>query len=208
MKKTIFILAAAAAMAVALTSCNGNGNDASNNVSMSETDVVLNNIMSRKSVRKFSSDTVPADVVDAILKAGMAAPTAMNRQPWAIGVVNDKALLQKMSEKLPYSRLETAPVAFVICGDMTKTPEGESRDFWVVDCSLMAENMLLAAHAYGLGAVFTGAWPTKERGEIVAESLNIPENYVVLGVIPMGYPAENPDAKDKWNPDAVHYNVW
>lgn len=171
-------------------------------------DIAVENIMTRKSVRKFLDEPIPKDVLESVLKAGMAAPSAMNRQPWAIGVIDDKSILEKMSEKLPYGRLETAQVAIVICGDLNKSPEGEAQDFWVVDCSMMAENILLAAHAHGLGAVFTGAWPTKERGEIVKEFLSIPDNYVVLGVIPMGYPAENPEPKDKWNPDAVHYNVW
>ena len=123
-------------------------------------------------------------------------------------VVNDKEILNGLSAMLPYGRLETAPVAIIVCGDMSKTLEGDARDFWVVDCSMMAENILLAAHAHGLGAVFTGAWPTKERGDKVKEYLGMPENYEVLGVIPMGYPAENPEPKDKWNPDAVHYNSW
>ena len=171
-------------------------------------DMVKENIMSRKSVRKFLDEPVPNDVLESVLKAGMAAPSAMNRQPWAIEVVNDKEILNGLSAMLPYGRLETAPVAIIVCGDMSKTLEGDARDFWVVDCSMMAENILLAAHAHGLGAVFTGAWPTKERGDKVKEYLGMPENYEVLGVIPMGYPAENPEPKDKWNPDAVHYNSW
>lgn len=207
------IYVTAASVAAMFTSCNSsadnetNANDNSIEI-VTVADMVKENIMTRKSVRKFLDEPVPNDVLESVLKAGMAAPSAMNRQPWAIGVIDDKSILEKMSEKLPYGRLETAPVAIVICGDLNKSPEGEAQDFWVVDCSMMAENILLAAHAHGLGAVFTGAWPTKERGEIVKEFLSIPDNYVVLGVIPMGYPAENPEPKDKWNPDAVHYNVW
>ena len=203
----------AASVAAMFASCSSsadnetNANDNSIEI-VTVADMVKENIMSRKSVRKFLDEPVPNDVLESVLKAGMAAPSAMNRQPWAIEVVNDKEILNGLSAMLPYGRLETAPVAIIVCGDMSKTLEGNARDFWVVDCSMMAENILLAAHAHGLGAVFTGAWPTKERGDKVKEYLGMPENYEVLGVIPMGYPAENPEPKDKWNPDAVHYNVW
>ena len=207
------IYVTAASVAAMFASCSSsadnetNANDNSIEI-VTVADMVKENIMSRKSVRKFLDEPVPNDVLESVLKAGMAAPSAMNRQPWAIEVVNDKEILNGLSAMLPYGRLETAPVAIIVCGDMSKTLEGDARDFWVIDCSMMAENILLAAHSHGLGAVFTGAWPTKERGDKVKEYLGMPENYEVLGVIPMGYPAENPEPKDKWNPDAVHYNVW
>ena len=211
LRNLIYVMAASVAAMFASCSSSAdnetNANDNSIEI-VTVADMVKENIMSRKSVRKFLDEPVPNDVLESVLKAGMAAPSAMNRQPWAIEVVNDKEILNGLSAMLPYGRLETAPVAIIVCGDMSKTLEGDAREFWVVDCSMMAENILLAAHANGLGAVFTGAWPTKERGDKVKEYLGVPENYEVLGVIPMGYPAENPEPKDKWNPDAVHYNVW
>lgn len=211
LRNLIYVMAASVAAMFASCSSSAdnetNANDNSIEI-VTVADMVKENIMSRKSVRKFLDEPVPNDVLESVLKAGMAAPSAMNRQPWAIEVVNDKEILNGLSAMLPYGRLETAPVAIIVCGDMSKTLEGDAREFWVVDCSMMAENILLAAHANGLGAVFTGAWPTKERGDKVKEYLGMPENYEVLGVIPMGYPAENPEPKDKWNPDAVHYNVW
>ncbi len=171
-------------------------------------DLVIENIMSRRSIRQFTSDTIPSAQIEKILRAGFAAPTAMNRQPWTIEVVNDTTLLRQMATELPYGRLETAAVAFIVLGDMERTLEGDGRDFWVVDCSLMAENMMLAANAMGIGSCFTGVWPGKERADIIRKYLNIPSKYEVLGMIPMGYPAENPDVKDKWRPEAVHYNQW
>lgn len=211
LRNLIYVMAASVAAMFASCSSSAdnetNANDNSIEI-VTVADMVKENIMSRKSVRKFLDEPIPKDVLESVLKAGMAAPSAMNRQPWAIEVVNDKEILNGLSAMLPYGRLETAPVAIIVCGDMSKTLEGDARDFWVVDCSMMAENILLAAHSHGLGAVFTGAWPTKERGDKVKEYLGMPENYEVLGVIPMGYPAENPEPKDKWNPDAIHYNVW
>ncbi|MCQ2360353.1 MAG: nitroreductase family protein [Paludibacteraceae bacterium] len=171
-------------------------------------DLVIENIMSRRSIRQFTNDTIPAAQIEKILRAGFAAPTAMNRQPWAIEVVNDTTLLRQMSTELPYGRLETAAVAFIVLGDMERTIDGDGRDFWVVDCSLMAENMMLAANAMGIGSCFTGVWPGTDRADIIRKHLNIPSKYEVLGMIPMGYPAENPDVKDKWRAEAVHYNAW
>ncbi len=211
LRNLIYVMTASVAAMFASCSSSAdnetNANDNSIEI-VTVADMVKENIMSRKSVRKFLDEPIPKDVLESVLKSGMAAPSAMNRQPWAIEVVNDKEILNGLSAMLPYGRLETAPVAIIVCGDMSKTLEGNARDFWVVDCSMMAENILLAAHAHGLGAVFTDAWPTKERGDKVKEYLGMPENYEVLGVIPMGYPAENPEPKDKWNPDAIHYNVW
>lgn len=171
-------------------------------------DLVIENIMSRRSIRQFTKDTIPATQIEKILRAGFAAPTAINRQPWAIEVVTDTTLLRQMATELPYGRLETAPVAFIVLGDMERAIEGDGRDFWIVDCSLMAENMMLAANSMGIGSCFTGVWPGKDRADIIRKYLNIPSKYEVLGMIPMGYPAENPDVKDKWRAEAVHYNQW
>ncbi|MBQ3930292.1 MAG: nitroreductase family protein, partial [Paludibacteraceae bacterium] len=127
LRNLIYVMTAAT-MAM-FTSCNSsadnetNANDNSIEI-VTVADMVKENIMSRKSVRKFLDEPVPNDVLESVLKAGMAAPSAMNRQPWAIEVVNDKEILNGLSAMLPYGRLETAPVAIIVCGDMSKTLEG------------------------------------------------------------------------------------
>lgn len=175
---------------------------------ISSEDVVIESIMSRRSIRQFTKDTISDAQIEKILRAGFAAPTALNKQPWAIEVVNDTTLLRQMAAELPHTRLETADVAFIILGDMERTIDGDGRNYWVVDCSLMAENMMLAANAMGIGSCFTGGWPTTERAAVMRRHLSIPSKYEVLGMIPMGYPAEYPAVKDKWRPEAVHYNKW
>ena len=99
-------------------------------------------------------------------------------------------------------------MVIVACGDLSKAMEGEGAQNWVLDVSAASENILLAAHALGLGAVWTGVYPDKERVKAVQKVLNLPAHIIPLNVIPMGYPGEDPAPKDKWKPENVHYNRW
>lgn len=171
--------------------------------------IVLEAISSRTSIRAYQETPVEDWKVEKILRAGMAAPSAMNKQPWSFTVVNDKALLKQIADSAPNAGMAAgAPLAIVVCGDMDKTMEGAVKEFWVQDASAATENILLAAHALGLGAVWTGFYPNVDKAKMLAGILNIPESQTVLCVIPMGYPAESPAPKDKWNEGNVHYNVW
>ena len=105
-------------------------------------------------------------------------------------------------------RTAKAAAAIVVCGDMTKTLEGEAAEFWIQDTSAASENILLAAHAMGLGAVWTGVYPDKGRIRIISEALSLPSHIVPLCLIPVGYPAKAQEPKDKWKPENVHYNGW
>lgn len=169
------------------------------------TNAVIENIMTRKSVRQFTSAPIAKDTIEILLKAGMAAPSAINKQPWKFIVLQDKLKLQEIADTMPNSRTATAPMAIVVCGDMTKKIEGPAGDFWIQDCSAATENILLAAHSLGLGAVWTGVYPAEGRAELVREILDIESRYAPLCIIPIGYPAEDPTPKDKWIPDNV---IW
>ncbi len=169
----------------------------------------LDAIATRTSVRAYTDQPVAPETVEQILRAGMAAPTAVNKQPWAFVVVDSKETLQQLSDSLPYAKmLKTAPLAIVVCGDMSKALEGEGRDYWIQDASAATENILLAAHALGLGAVWTGGYPSMARVQSVRAVLELPSHIVPLCVIPMGYPAEAPTPKDKWKPENVRVNNW
>lgn len=171
-------------------------------------DVVLENIATRTSVRQYTDKEVSNEMVEKILKAGMAAPTAVNRQPWAFIVVNDPKLLKELADSLPHAKMTAqASVAIVACGDSTKMLNGDAAEFWVQDVSAATENILLAAHALGLGAVWTGVYPNMDRAEAVRKILSLPSKFVPLDVIPIGYPAENPTPKDKWKPQNIYYNA-
>lgn len=168
---------------------------------------VYTSIMTRTSVRSYQDKPVEKEKVDRLLHAGMAAPSAVNRQPWHFVVVTERPLLAALAQANPNAGMaKDAPLAIVVCGDMTKALDGEGRQFWVQDCSAATENILLAAHGMGLGAVWTGTYPSKGRCEAVSKILGLPETLIPLNTIVIGYPKEVQQPKDKWKPENVSWN--
>ena len=167
-------------------------------------------IRDRTSVRKFDATRPVTDAqVEKMLRAAMCAPTAMNRRPWEFVVVRDKAKLAELAKLLPNSRIGNgAPLAIAVCGNLDNGLPGRSKEYWIQDCSAACMNLLLAAKALGLGAVWTGVYPGERGVGIVREALKIPEGYMPLCLVPVGYPAENPPPKDKWDPAKVHREAW
>lgn len=139
----------------------------------------------------------------------MAAPTAVNSQGWFFIVLTDKAIMNELSSVLPYAKmLTTAQAAILVCGDMDKTFGGGKDCYWVMDTSAATENILLAAHSLGLGAVWTAVYPNSNRVEPVNDILGLPSNIIPLNVIPIGYPDGKTEVKQKYFPNKVHYNKW
>ena len=171
----------------------------------SEAQVAINNIMTRTSIRQYTDETVSKADIETMLRAGMAAPTAVNRQPWHFVAVTDKAKLAELAGRRG-GMIRQAGVAIVVCGNMDKAMQGPGQAFWVQDCSAATENILLAANAIGLGAVWTGCYPMDDRVAEVSKTLKLPETIVPLCVIAIGHPAEQPAPKDKWKPENVSYN--
>lgn len=170
---------------------------------------IIENIMTRTSIRSYTSQTIPADTIEILLKAGMAAPTAVNAQPWHFIAINSKEKLAELSAANPRAgMLKQAPLAIVVCGDMSKAMQGKAQEYWIQDCSAATENILLAAHAMGLGAVWTGAYPMDERVGSLRKTLKLPDNIIPLCVVVIGHPAESPQPKDKWKPENVSYNEY
>jgi len=165
-------------------------------------------IMKRASARDFTGGAVPKETLLRIVKAGMAAPSAMNVQPWEFILVTDRLKLDELCAELPYAKmLEKAGAAVVVCGLPGKN-ESASRH-WNDDCAAASENILLAAHSLGLGAVWTAVNPDPQRLEVVRRLLGIPAEVVPLNVIPIGVIAgKAPPPKDKWNPAALRFDHW
>ncbi len=171
------------------------------------TNEVIDNILNRKSVRKFLPDKIEQQKIEMILKAAMAAPSAVNNQPWCFIVVNDRDLLDTLGNNLPYAKmLLSAPLAIVVCGDLQQALNGWEEEFWIQDCSAATQNLLLAVESMGLGAVWTAVYPSENRIETVKNILNLPDNFMPLNVIPMGYPAGKNLPQNKWDETKVHYN--
>lgn len=206
-KKLVIMILSAAALA----GCEGGAGDAAK--AEQAGNAAYECIMTRTSVRRYQPDrTIPADTVEMLLRAAMAAPTAVNKQPWQYVVVDNRADLDSLAASLPYAKmLSTASIAVVPCVDLGAVIDGETaeRGFWIQDVSASTENLLLAAHALSLGAVWTGVYPDTERVALVQKALGMPESIVPLCVVPVGYPEGGvPAPKDKWKPEKVHYNKW
>lgn len=207
--KKLSLIITSCICAVSLMSCTAKDENSSSKVENQDaTQAVIENIMTRTSIRQFTDQPVAKDTLDLLVKAGMAAPTAMNKQPWAFIVITDKEMLNALNEVKPWFNLKTATAAIVVCGDLSKEEKDWSAEYWVQDCSAATENILLAAHAYGLGAVWCGVYPNPEILPAVTKLLGIPEHIVPLNVITLGYPAENPEPKDKFNAESIHYQKW
>ncbi len=164
---------------------------------------VIENLLTRRSVRSYTDQDVEPEKIEAILEAGMAAPSGKNGQPWDFIVLTRREILDEMAERLPYAKmLREARVAIAVCADRTKSP------YWYVDCSAAAENILLAAHALGLGAVWTATYPYRDRMDVVKELCGLPGSYDSLCVIPVGYPAREARPKDNFDAGKIHHEVY
>ena len=171
--------------------------------------VALQNIMTRTSIRSWTDEPVSPEMTEQLLRAAMAAPTAVNKQPWHFVVLNEREALDALAENTGRGggMLRKAPLAIVVCGDMNLALDGKAREYWVQDASAATENLLLAANALGLGAVWTGVYPIEERVAATSQALHLPSNLIPLCTVIIGHPAESPTPKDKWDPAKVTYNI-
>lgn len=174
-----------------------------------KSDLVMENILNRKSVRKYTKEEVKKEQLEMLVRAGMAAPSARNSQPWLFFVINDRAILDNLAKQLPNAKmLLNAKAAIVVCGNLQKALEGDGREFWVQDCSAATQNILLTAESMGLGAVWTGAYPRKETVNIIKVELGLPEHIVPLNVIPIGWQTGEEKPKQKYTEENVRWNKW
>ncbi|MDD4162610.1 MAG: nitroreductase family protein [Methanothrix sp.] len=166
----------------------------------------LQAIKTRRSIRKFLDKPVPSEIVREILEAAMFAPSAGNEQPWQFIVLDDRKFLDEIPRICPTASMcRQSPLAILVCGDssLEKYP-----GFWVEDCSAATENLLLAAHALGLGAVWAGVYPLEDRVEAFRRSLCLPEEVTPFSLVALGYPNEVPAAPRRYSEERVHYNGW
>ena len=163
-------------------------------------------IFNRRSIRKFTDAPVTEAQVRRILEAAMMAPSAGNAQPWQFVVVRDRELLGRIKGINPYAGMAgEAPMGILVCGDLSlEKYEG----FWVQDCSAAVQNLLLAVHAEGLGAVWTGIHPLEDRVAGFRELFGLPEHVVPLAFIPVGEPGHQPKSQSRFKAERVHMERW
>jgi nitroreductase len=161
-------------------------------------------IFTRRSIRRYTEKPVSDEVLKELLEAAMYAPSAGNQQPWSFVVINDRGILDEIPKFHPYAQmLKGAPVAILVCCDSSL----QRGDYGVQDCSAATQNILLAAHAKGLGSVWLGVYP-RQGVKDIQKLLNLPEKIIPMSLVSIGYPAEQKSRPDRYCADRVHYNRW
>ncbi len=167
----------------------------------------MKEIFERRSIRKYTDESISVEHEEKLLRAAMQAPSAGNQQPWEFIVVRNKETMEKMTEGHPYSTpLKGAALAMVVCGD-----KGKQRfpyDYWVQDCSAAIQNMLLEAQHLGLGAVWMGVHPMKEREDVLIKLFDLPEGIIPLAMLAFGHPAQEVAPADRYLEERVHREQW
>lgn len=165
-------------------------------------------IQERKSVRSYTGEPVSKEDIDKILRAAMAAPAAIHMMPWKFIVVTDKAKLKALADGLPFAKmLIKAGIGIVVCA-VPEEAAMSSEAFAILDCTCASENILLAAEALGLGAVWTAVYPNKELMNLLRKELNIPQHVIPLNVIPVGHPTDEEKAQDKYDAKNIYWEKW
>lgn len=163
-------------------------------------------ILTRRSIRRYSSEKIDAEIVNKIIEAGMYAPSAVNKQPWHYIVFEKRETMQAIVDiHKNASMLLNADKGILICYDeLLQHDQG----YGPIDCSASTENMLLAAHALGIGACWVGIYPRHNRIEALHSIFELPKHVIPFAVVSLGYPAETREVSDRFKPERIHFEKW
>jgi nitroreductase len=166
----------------------------------------LEAIFNRRSIRQYTADEVNDEQVQIILKSAMYAPSAVNKQPWHFIVFRDRDTMRRIIADHPNaSMLLKANLAILVCWD-----EQQQHDvgYGPIDCAAATENMLLAAHSIGLGAVWVGIFPRSQRMKAIQDIFNLPDHIKGFSIVSIGFPAEKKSTSERFNVNKIHYEKW
>jgi nitroreductase len=163
-------------------------------------------IFSRRSIRKFTPDPVSAEMVDELLKAAMAAPSAGDQRPWHFIVIKERDTLARIPTLHPYAAMcPEAALVMAVCADLAAE---RHPGYWVQDCAAATQNMLVAAQALGLGSVWLGVHPVKDREDNMRALLGLPDNVMPFALVALGYPAEHKPQAQRFDQTRIHQERW
>jgi nitroreductase len=165
-------------------------------------------IFGRRSIRVFAPGDVGESEITRLLQAAMAAPSAVAKDPWRFVVVRKKETLSAIAAALPNgAMLTTAPLGIIVCGDLNAAHDRQL-GYLLQDCSAAIENLLLCAHALGLGACWLGVYPREDRVRKLKELLTLPPSVIPVAGIAIGRPGEEKEPRTRFNRDYVHWEKW
>ena len=167
---------------------------------------IIEGILSRRSIRKFFPDKISDDLIETWLKCGMQAPSAGNEQPWHFIIIKNKEILHKIPKFHNHAQmLNQAALAILICFD----PALEKHDKMAIqDCAAATQNLLLAIHSQGFGAVWLGVYPREKRMLGLKSLFQIPNNIIPFSLIAIGKSAEEKETQNRFNEKRIHYDKW
>ncbi len=160
-------------------------------------------ILKRRSVRRFKHDTISDKIINTLLECAMAGPSAVNKKPWEFYVIKNSEVLERIRKASLYSDFN-APLAIIVAGNTSRSLSKRDNDFWIQDCSASIENILLAATSLGLGSVWCGIYPIERVVTRIRKELNASENIIPLGLVYIGYPDQDLEARTQFDENNVH----
>jgi nitroreductase len=167
---------------------------------------VLDAIINRRSIRQYTLGQVSDDTLERLLKAGMYAPSAVNKQPWDFIVFRSKETMQQIVDVHPNAAmLLRANVAILVCWDDLRQHDV---GYGPVDCSAATQNILLAAHGLGLGAVWVGIYPRQQRMDAIHRIFNLPGHIHGFSIVSLGFPAEHKSTPERFDKRKIHFEKW
>lgn len=164
-------------------------------------------ILTRRSIRKYTGGRIPEEDIEKIIKAGMYAPSANNKRPWHFIVIDDRVLINRIMDVHPYaSMLKDASHAIVVCGDLNAQ---NGPGYYLVDCSAATQNILLALHGLGYGAVWLGVEPREERVKAISKLLKLPDYIRPVSIVSAGVISNQPGSLPRrFEPEKIKRNGW
>ena len=172
-------------------------------------------ILTRRSVRQFdASKEISKQDLEDIIKAAQYAPSAHNKQPWEFLVITDKEVMAEIRKVQPWTSFaKDASAVVLVCGDtevsFNRNKEDETWNYSDIDCALAVENLMLAAHARGIGSCFCGAAPMPKVITGLREMFALPENIRPLSIVVLGYPLDYPkQPTDRFKMEKIHWGKW
>lgn len=167
---------------------------------------LLEIIIKRRSIRKYKAQKVEKEKIETILRAAMYAPSAVNKQPWNFILVDDRKVLDEIMDIHPHAgMLKTASHAILVCGDEKRQHD---QGYWVADCGAATENLLLAARGVDLGACWIGVYPREQRMKAISKLFGLPSHVQPFALISLGYPDEEKEVPDRYDPSKIFLNSW